>query len=201
MTSRTASSGVRWTRHTLGEGSAMLREMLRDLLGKGQKKIVLNLVFNALKFTPAGGRVELRAEKVGEQFVLTVADTGMGISEQNLPYVFDRFWQADGSSKRKYQGVGIGLAAVIPFNTCLAMFLGSLGFWLAERLFKKPDTAAHRLIERLSEPYDANGREVNISCSVGIALYPDGCEPNKLIARADAAMYAAKRAGRNQVSA
>jgi len=61
-----------------------------------------------------------------------------------------------------------------------------------------PDSVAqtaHRLIERLSEPYDANGREVNISCSVGIALYPDGCEPNKLIARADAAMYAAKRSG------
>jgi signal transduction histidine kinase len=76
------------------------------------EKIVLNLVFNALKFTPAGGRVELRAEKQGEEFVLVVADTGMGISENNLQHVFDRFWQADGSSKRKYQGVGIGLALV-----------------------------------------------------------------------------------------
>lgn len=76
------------------------------------EKIVLNLVFNALKFTPAGGRVELRAEKQGDEFVLLVADTGMGISEKNLPFVFDRFWQADGSSKRKYQGVGIGLALV-----------------------------------------------------------------------------------------
>ena len=76
------------------------------------EKIVLNLVFNALKFTPAGGRVELRAEKQGEQFVLIVADTGMGIAEKNQPFVFDRFWQADGSSKRKYQGVGIGLALV-----------------------------------------------------------------------------------------
>jgi signal transduction histidine kinase len=87
---------------------------LGAVLGDRDKleKIVLNLVFNALKFTPAGGRVALRAEKLGEQFVLTVADTGMGISEPNLPYVFDRFWQADGSSKRKYQGVGIGLALV-----------------------------------------------------------------------------------------
>ncbi len=76
------------------------------------EKIVLNLVFNALKFTPAGGRVDLRAEKQGDRFVLMVADTGMGISEKNLPHVFDRFWQADGSSKRKYQGVGIGLALV-----------------------------------------------------------------------------------------
>jgi signal transduction histidine kinase len=76
------------------------------------EKIVLNLVFNALKFTPAGGSVELRAEKQAEEMVLIVADTGMGIAEKNLPFVFDRFWQADGSSKRKYQGVGIGLALV-----------------------------------------------------------------------------------------
>jgi len=76
------------------------------------EKIVLNLVFNALKFTPSGGRVQLRAEHEGDRFILVVADTGMGISEKNLPHVFDRFWQADGSSKRKYQGVGIGLALV-----------------------------------------------------------------------------------------
>jgi signal transduction histidine kinase len=76
------------------------------------EKVVLNLLFNALKFTPAGGRVELRAEKRGEEMTLMVADTGMGISEKNLPHIFDRFWQADGSSKRKYQGVGIGLALV-----------------------------------------------------------------------------------------
>jgi signal transduction histidine kinase len=76
------------------------------------EKVVLNLLFNALKFTPAGGRVELRAEKAGDELHLVVADTGMGISEKNLPHIFDRFWQADGSSKRKYQGVGIGLALV-----------------------------------------------------------------------------------------
>ena len=76
------------------------------------EKILLNLVFNALKFTPSGGRVDIRAQKLDDQFVLAVADTGMGISEKNLPHVFDRFWQADDSSKRKYQGVGIGLALV-----------------------------------------------------------------------------------------
>ncbi len=87
---------------------------LGAVLGDRDKleKIVLNLLFNALKFTPSGGRVELRAEKKSDQFVLVVADTGMGISEKNLPFVFDRFWQADGSSKRKYQGVGIGLSLV-----------------------------------------------------------------------------------------
>jgi signal transduction histidine kinase len=76
------------------------------------EKIILNLLFNALKFTPSGGRVELRAEKKAEQFVLIVSDTGMGISEKNMANVFSRFWQADDSSRRKYQGVGIGLALV-----------------------------------------------------------------------------------------
>ncbi len=76
------------------------------------EKIVLNLVFNALKFTPAGGRVEVRAEKQGEELLLIVTDTGMGISEKHRAHIFDRFWQADGASNRKYQGVGIGLALV-----------------------------------------------------------------------------------------
>jgi signal transduction histidine kinase len=76
------------------------------------EKVVLNLLFNALKFTPEGGRVELRAEKRGEELVLVVSDTGIGIAEKNLPFVFDRFWQADSSAQRKYQGVGIGLALV-----------------------------------------------------------------------------------------
>src|SRR5205814_443785 len=76
------------------------------------EKILLNLLFNALKFTPAGGRVDLRAEQQGDEFVLLVKDTCMGISQKNLPHVFDRFWQADGSARRKYQGVGIGLSLV-----------------------------------------------------------------------------------------
>jgi diguanylate cyclase (GGDEF)-like protein len=54
---------------------------------------------------------------------------------------------------------------------------------------------AKAMIELLSRPYKVDEREISISCSVGIALYPDGCKPGKLIPRADAAMYAAKRAG------
>ncbi len=80
------------------------------------EKTILNLQFNALKFTPAGGRVEIRAEKQGEELVISVKDSGMGISEKNLPHVFDRFWQADDSARRKYQGVGIGLALVKEFT-------------------------------------------------------------------------------------
>jgi len=76
------------------------------------EKIVLNLLFNALKFTPAGGRVELTIGKEGPQLNLVIQDSGMGISEHDLPFIFDRFWQADSSAQRKYQGTGIGLALV-----------------------------------------------------------------------------------------
>src|SRR5207237_3201335 len=76
------------------------------------EKSIRNHQFNPLKFTPSGGRIDIRAEKQGEELVLQVKDTGMGISAKNLPNIFSRFWQADDSSRRKYQGVGIGLALV-----------------------------------------------------------------------------------------
>ncbi len=76
------------------------------------ERILLNLLFNALKFTPAGGKVEVKAERENGELVLEVSDTGTGISEEQLPFIFDRFWQADTSSQRKYRGVGIGLALV-----------------------------------------------------------------------------------------
>ena len=76
------------------------------------EKAFLNLLINAIKFTPGGGTVTCRAAREGNELVLEVGDTGIGIPEQQLPRVFDRFWQADTSSQRKYQGVGIGLALV-----------------------------------------------------------------------------------------
>jgi signal transduction histidine kinase len=76
------------------------------------EKISLNLLFNAIKFTPSGGLVKISARREDNQWVLEVTDTGMGITPENLPNVFRRFWQADTSSQRKFQGAGIGLALV-----------------------------------------------------------------------------------------
>lgn len=76
------------------------------------EKVLLNLIFNALKFTPAGGRVELHAQKQDSELALRVSDTGVGIPAKHLPFVFDRFWQGDNSGNRKFQGVGIGLSLV-----------------------------------------------------------------------------------------
>jgi signal transduction histidine kinase len=76
------------------------------------ERILLNLLFNALKFTPAGGKVQVEARRENDELLLEVSDTGTGISGEQLPFIFDRFWQADTSSERKYRGVGIGLALV-----------------------------------------------------------------------------------------
>lgn len=76
------------------------------------EKVFLNLLFNAVKFTPAGGEVAILGERDGDFAVLSVRDTGMGINPQQLPYIFDRFWQADSSTQRKFQGAGIGLSLV-----------------------------------------------------------------------------------------
>ena len=86
---------------------------------KRLQQVVWNLLTNAIKFTPSGGTVEVRLSAVGvtdssspNYVQITVSDTGKGISKEFLPYVFDRFRQADGSITRADSGLGLGLAIV-----------------------------------------------------------------------------------------
>jgi len=72
--------------------------------------VITNLVGNALKFTPSGGRVELRVEDLPTGVSLQVSDTGHGIAPNALPHVFERFYQASAAEQRREGGVGIGLA-------------------------------------------------------------------------------------------
>jgi signal transduction histidine kinase len=67
-------------------------------------------VSNAIKFSPPGGKVTIHLEGNEAGAVLAVEDTGIGISSDKLPRVFDRFYQVDGSATRKYGGMGLGLA-------------------------------------------------------------------------------------------
>jgi signal transduction histidine kinase len=76
------------------------------------QQVVWNLLSNAIKFTEAGGRVSVRVEPLGHEARVTVEDTGIGIAPEFLPYVFDRFRQADGSRTRRHGGLGLGLAIV-----------------------------------------------------------------------------------------
>lgn len=75
-------------------------------------KILLNLVVNAIKFTPSSGTIEVHVNVASECLTLRVEDTGVGIPPDVLPRIFERFWQVDTSSTRKFQGAGIGLALV-----------------------------------------------------------------------------------------
>ena len=76
------------------------------------QQVVWNLLSNAVKFTPRGGRVSVSLARVESHVEVTVADTGRGIEPAFLPYVFERFRQADASSKRAQGGLGLGLAIV-----------------------------------------------------------------------------------------
>jgi PAS domain S-box-containing protein len=76
------------------------------------QQVIWNLLSNAVKFTPEGGRVEIRSRWVDSSVEIVVADTGQGISEDFLPYIFERFRQADVSTTRAHGGLGLGLAIV-----------------------------------------------------------------------------------------
>lgn len=105
-----------------GEGVSTLRGDAARL-----QQVVWNLLSNAIKFTPRGGRIEIRVWDEGESrsaggailsvspvhsVTIAITDTGIGISKEFLPFVFDRFRQADSSSTRNYGGLGLGLAIV-----------------------------------------------------------------------------------------
>jgi PAS domain S-box-containing protein len=76
------------------------------------RQVVWNLLSNAIKFTGEGGRVEVRLSRRPEGAVIEVTDTGIGIDDSFLPYIFDRFRQADSSTARLYGGLGLGLSIV-----------------------------------------------------------------------------------------
>jgi signal transduction histidine kinase len=76
------------------------------------QQVVWNLVSNALKFTPKHGKVEISLKEVEGDAEIAVTDTGVGISAEFLPFVFDRFRQADSSMSRRHSGLGLGMAIV-----------------------------------------------------------------------------------------
>ena len=76
------------------------------------RQVFWNLVSNAIKFTPKGGRVTVRVTRVAQNVVITVQDSGVGISPQVMPHVFERFRQGDSSNTRNHGGLGLGLAVV-----------------------------------------------------------------------------------------
>jgi signal transduction histidine kinase len=76
------------------------------------QQVVWNLVMNAVKFTPRGGRIDVSLRETGEDVEISIADSGEGVAPELLPHIFDRFRQEDSSSTRKHRGLGLGLALV-----------------------------------------------------------------------------------------
>ncbi|MBI3650856.1 MAG: MEDS domain-containing protein [Acidobacteria bacterium] len=94
--------------------AVILDPAVRHISGDASRfqQIIWNLLSNAIKFTPLGGRIEVRVERADGDVQISVSDTGQGISADFLPFIFDRFRQADGSSTRRHGGLGLGLAIV-----------------------------------------------------------------------------------------
>jgi hypothetical protein len=76
------------------------------------QQVIWNLVTNAIKFTPAGGTITVRLRPCDTNVLLEVSDTGIGITPEVLPHIFERFRQGDSSLTRAYGGLGLGLAIV-----------------------------------------------------------------------------------------
>jgi len=100
---------------TANKGISLVWEMPADaclVSGDADRlhQVMWNLLSNAIKFTPAGGRITVQLQCAGERFIVSIADTGIGIDPAFLPFVFDRFRQADGSVTREHGGLGLGLA-------------------------------------------------------------------------------------------
>src|SRR3569623_213363 len=92
--------------------------------GDRLQQVMGNLLSNAVKFTPNGGKVELSLQKSGDEIVIAVADSGIGIPADFLPHVFDRFRQGDASTTRRYGGLGLGLSIV---RSLVEMHGGTVG--------------------------------------------------------------------------
>lgn len=103
--SRAMTAGVRLSARS-EDGTVVTADPIRLRQATG------NLLSNAIRHTPPGGSIQLRSYPQGDQVVIEVADTGSGISPEDLPLVFDRFWRAEKSRSRKTGGSGLGLAIV-----------------------------------------------------------------------------------------
>ena len=110
---RTAVDSVRPPAEAKGVGvdcQCPDREVLTRFDPARLQQVLWNLLTNALKFTPAGGRIDVRLTEEPDRLVIVVADTGIGIRAEALPFVFQRFWQGESVTSRQTGGLGLGLA-------------------------------------------------------------------------------------------
>lgn len=156
------------------------------------QQIVWNLLSNAIKFTPKGGKVQVRLEQINSHVEIIVADSGDGIENDFLAFVFDRFRQADSSSKRQYNGLGLGLSIVRHLTEMhggtVAAFSDGAGAG-ATFIIKLPrlgiiQTAAHKRHPRTDGAANADADEKLDLSGVRILVVDDDDDTRRLLALA-----------------
>ena len=131
-------------------------------------QVLLNLLTNATKFTPTGGRIDVVVKSTPSEAILEVIDTGEGIAADFLPYVFDRFRQADGTMRRKHAGLGLWLGIVrhvvdLHGGTEVAASEGpGTGSTFTLRLPLAKNAASAQLADRPPEPIPASGAGIRV---------------------------------------
>jgi PAS domain S-box-containing protein len=136
------------------------------------QQVVWNLLTNAVKFTPKGGRVQVRLERVNSHVEITVSDTGQGIAPEFLPHVFDRFRQADQTYTRAHGGLGLGLSIVrqlveLHGGTVQAESAG-IGQG-ATFIVELPVMVAHRKLEQPERRHPTSGGDAALECPPSLA--------------------------------
>jgi signal transduction histidine kinase/ActR/RegA family two-component response regulator len=138
------------------------------------QQVLWNVLTNAIKFTPKNGRIDVLAERVDSHLEIRVRDTGEGMTAEFLPYIFERFKQADPSITRKHGGLGLGLSIVrnlvelhggviraeSPGLGQGATFTVSLPLRVVTNDVKRPPTNSHALDARHCEPASLSGLKV-----------------------------------------
>src|SRR5699024_1818423 len=107
---------VRKNRWLMEEKNIALSLELNDVTYVGQaeytEKIWENLISNALKYTPVDGMIDITLEETDTEVIVRFSDSGVGISEENIPHLFDRFYRVDDARHQGIEGTGLGLAIV-----------------------------------------------------------------------------------------
>ncbi|HEY1684520.1 MAG TPA: response regulator [Tepidisphaeraceae bacterium] len=131
------------------------------------QQVVWNLLTNAVKFTPRGGHIDLTLQRTGDHIEIIVRDSGEGIAAEFLPYVFDRFRQADGSTTRRHGGLGLGLSIV---RQLTELHGGSVeahsdGLGQGASFIVKLPIAARLHVPRKESPAEANAEQSPVLAS------------------------------------
>ncbi len=158
--------------HSLAENKGIKLHFLTDLdtltmdiEENSLQQVVSNLLSNAVKFTPKGGNIYMTVSRQNDALSLKVKDTGVGISEEQLPHIFDRFYQADTTATRHSEGTGIGLSLT---RELVKLMNGTIA--VKSHLHKGSEFEVLLPITHQSDIKETNGERVQIGENKAVLL-------------------------------